>query len=79
MLHSKVYVKSNVCTYALSPFANLTKLEKSNFTYVVLHLWSRLTLLLRFYKNPNITGNTRYRDSIFGWEIDKTYGDIMEQ
>ena len=37
MLHRKVYVKSNVSTYALSPFANLTKLKKRNFTYVVLH------------------------------------------
>ena len=27
MLHSKVYVESNVCTYALSSFANLTKLK----------------------------------------------------
>ena len=38
MLHSKVYAKSNVCAYALSSFANLTKLKKRNFTYVVLHL-----------------------------------------
>ena len=38
MLHRKVYVKSNVSTHALSPFANLTKLKKRNFTYVVLHL-----------------------------------------
>ena len=38
MLHRKVYVKSNVSTHALSPFANLTKLKKGNFTYVVLHL-----------------------------------------
>ena len=38
MLHtpcSKVYVKSNVCTSALSSFANLTKLKKRNFTYEV--------------------------------------------
>ena len=37
MLHSKVYVKSNVSTHALSPFANLTKLKKRNlrcFTFV---------------------------------------------
>ena len=68
MLHSKVYMKSNVCAYALSSFANLTKLKKRNFTYVVLHLWSQLTLMLRFYKNPNISRNTRYRDSIFGWK-----------
>ena len=40
MLHSKVYVKSNVCAYAFSSFANLTKLKKCNFTYMyfVLHL-----------------------------------------
>ena len=38
MLHRKVYVKSNVSTHAFSPFANLTKLKKRNFTYVVLHL-----------------------------------------
>ena len=37
MLHRKVYVKSNVFTHALSPFANLTKLKKRNlrcFTFV---------------------------------------------
>ena len=28
MLHRKVYVKSNVSTHALSPFAKLTKLKK---------------------------------------------------
>ena len=38
MLHSKVYMKSNVSTHGLSPFANLTKLKERNFTYVVLHL-----------------------------------------
>ena len=38
MLHRKVYVKNSVSTHALSPFANLTKLKKRNFTYVVLHL-----------------------------------------
>ena len=27
MLHSKVYVKSNVSTHALSPFSNRTKLK----------------------------------------------------
>ena len=34
MLHRKVYVKSNVSTHALSPFANLTKLKKRNFTLI---------------------------------------------
>ena len=29
MLHSKVYMKSNVSTHGLSPFANLTKLKKT--------------------------------------------------
>ena len=29
MLHRKVYVKSNVSTHALSPFANFTKLKKT--------------------------------------------------
>ena len=38
MLHSKVYVIINVSTLALSPFDNLTKLKKRNFTYIVLHL-----------------------------------------
>ena len=38
MLHSKVFMKSNVSTHGLSPFANLTKQKKRNFTYVVLHL-----------------------------------------
>ena len=37
MLHSKVYMKINVSTHGLSPFDNLTKLKKRNFTYVVLH------------------------------------------
>ena len=35
--------------------------------------------MLRFYKNTNISGNTGHSDSIFGWKIDKAYGDIMEQ
>ena len=30
MLHSKVYMKINVSTHGLSPFANLTKINKSN-------------------------------------------------
>ena len=34
MLHRKVSVKSNISTHALSPFANLTKLKKRNFTNV---------------------------------------------
>ena len=40
MLHSKVYDKVTYlhCTHDLSPFANLTKLKKRNFTYVVLQL-----------------------------------------
>ena len=38
MLHRKVYEKSNVSTHALCPFANLTKLKKCYFTYVVLQM-----------------------------------------
>ena len=79
MLHSKVYVKSNASTHVLSPFANHTKLKKRNFTYVVLHLQSPPTLMVRFYKNPKISGNTRHRYLSFGWKIDKTYRDTMEQ
>ena len=29
MLHSKVYVKSNISSHVLSPFANFTKLKKT--------------------------------------------------
>ena len=50
---------------------------KKKVTSLTLFYVCEADLMLCVYKNTNISGNTRHRDSIFECKIDKTYGDIM--
>ena len=52
MLHRKVYVKSSISTHSLSPFANLTKLKKHNFSYVVLRFVKPTNIDVTFLQKP---------------------------